>query len=78
MQTLSLAGIPHLRSSDLAGLVSEHARVDNIDYPRLENLILSNTGIDDNVGVCLVACRRLEILNVAGTKLTGSPSLLLP
>lgn len=43
--------------------------------PRLEELALNNTGIDDHAAPYLACCSSLVVLEVAGTKLT-SPSYL--
>jgi len=39
--------------------------------PRLEELVLNNTGIDDNAAPYLACCSSLVVLEVAGTKLTS-------
>lgn len=43
--------------------------------PRLEELALNNTGIDDDAAPYLACCSSLVVLEVAGTKLT-SPSCI--
>jgi len=66
---LNLSGIPHLRSQDLSGLMSETV---NEGPPRLEELVLNHTGIDDKAAPFLSCCSSLVALEVAGTKLTSS------
>ncbi|KAF8554020.1 RNI-like protein, partial [Imleria badia] len=65
---LNLSGIPYLRSQDLCGLMSETA---HDSPPKLEELALNNTGIDDDAAPCLACCSSLVVLEVAGTKLTS-------
>ena len=64
---MNLAGIPSLRSTDLAGLVSPEA----LNAPLIESLIINNTGIDDEAAVYISACPSLVTLGVAGTRLTS-------
>ncbi|KIL70648.1 hypothetical protein M378DRAFT_476159 [Amanita muscaria Koide BX008] len=64
---LNMAGIPNLRSTDLAGLLPESVRDDS---PAIETFILNNTGIDDEAGVYISACDHLQTLAVAGTRIT--------
>ncbi|KAF8634002.1 hypothetical protein AX15_001176 [Amanita polypyramis BW_CC] len=66
---LNLAGIPNLRSADLAGLLPKR---DGDDSAAVESLVLNNTGIDDEAGIYIAACNRLRMLGVAGTRLTSN------
>lgn len=66
MQRLNLARIPSLRSSDLAGLIPE----DGV-YSSLEDLVLSNTGVDDDASPYIACCPSLETLDITGTKFTS-------
>ncbi|KAF9229497.1 RNI-like protein [Gyrodon lividus] len=66
---LNLSGIPYLRSQDLSGLMSETM---DEGPPRVEELILNHTGIDDEAAPFLSCCSSLVTLEVAGTKLTSS------
>ncbi|KAF8844096.1 RNI-like protein [Paxillus ammoniavirescens] len=66
---LNLSGIPYLRSQDLSGLMSDTI---NEGPPRLEELVLNHTGIDDEAAPFLSCCSSLVALEVAGTKLTSS------
>jgi len=63
---LKLSGIPHLLSQDLYGLVSDAIP------PRLKQLALNNTDIDDKATPYLACCPSLVALEVAGTKLTST------
>ena len=40
--------------------------------PRLEMLVLNNTGIDDEAAVFISACSSIETLGVAGTRMTST------
>ncbi|KAF8641238.1 hypothetical protein AX17_000872 [Amanita inopinata Kibby_2008] len=64
---LNLAGIPSLRSADLAGLLSRDG-----DMASLETLIMTNASIDDEAGVYISACANLKTLVVAGTRFTSN------
>ncbi|KIJ68247.1 hypothetical protein HYDPIDRAFT_124518 [Hydnomerulius pinastri MD-312] len=66
---LNLSGVPHLRSQDLAGLLSETAGEAS---PQLEELILNHTGIDDEAAPFLSCCSSLVTLELACTKLTSA------
>ncbi|TFK76922.1 RNI-like protein [Pluteus cervinus] len=72
---LNFAGILSLRSSDLAGLVSETGNPD--DRPAIETLVLTKTGVDDDSTAFLICCQALKSLNVSGTKLTSSGLFLV-
>ena len=67
-QRLNLASIPCLRSTDLAGLLRDDGN-DNI--APLKTLVLSNTGIDDEAGIYVSACKHLTTLAIAGTRFTS-------
>ena len=43
----------------------------NDSQPRLEELALNNTGIDDDAAPYLACCSSLVVLEVAGTKMTS-------
>ena len=45
----------------------------NDSQPRLEELALNNTGIDDDAAPYLACCSSLVVLEVAGTKMTSLP-----
>ncbi|KAG8875808.1 hypothetical protein FRB97_004696 [Tulasnella sp. 331] len=62
---LNLGGIPNLSTRHLHGLVSEDGSVPNIIA-----LNLSNTSIDDDAADFISACRHLETLELANTKIT--------
>ena len=62
-----------MRSQDLHELMSE--TVDD-SPPRLQELALNNTGIDDNAAPYLACCQSLVVLEVAGTKLTSLSSFI--
>jgi hypothetical protein len=74
LQHLNLSGIPHLRSRDLSGLMSE--TVDE-GPPSLEELVLNHTGLDDEAAPFLSCCSSLVALEVAGTKLTSSSCMVV-
>ncbi|KAK2461773.1 hypothetical protein APHAL10511_006236 [Amanita phalloides] len=61
---LNLAGISNLQSTDLAGLLN------NGDNAAVETLVLNNTGVDDEAGIYISACKHLRTLAVAGTRFT--------
>jgi hypothetical protein len=68
-QKLNLAGLPSLRSQDLAALLpvgSDH------QSSSLTTLVLNNTGIDDDSVPFISSCPDLQSLEVAGTKLTST------
>jgi len=67
-QKLNLAGIPRLRSIDLAGLLPAIAEQ---GHSPLETLILDNTGVDDRAALYISGCPMLGALEVAGTKFTS-------
>ncbi|KAF5382968.1 hypothetical protein D9757_006365 [Collybiopsis confluens] len=64
---LNLSGISSLRSGALAGLVPD----EGMASCAVENLVLNNTGIDDEAGVYIACCPNLVTLEVEGTKLTS-------
>ncbi|KAH7924873.1 RNI-like protein [Leucogyrophana mollusca] len=66
---LNLGGIQFLRSSDLAGLLSDSGQQAS---PRLEELILNNTSVDDEATPYLSCCHSLVTLELAGTKITNA------
>ncbi|KAH8102600.1 hypothetical protein BXZ70DRAFT_890543 [Cristinia sonorae] len=66
--SLNLAGISSLRSMDLAGLVPDVSE----EEPRLKTLILNNTNIDDDAAPFISSCADLQILELAGTKITSA------
>ncbi|THH21456.1 hypothetical protein EW146_g89 [Bondarzewia mesenterica] len=68
LKRLNLAGIASLRSSHLAGLTVDRGE----DVPRLEELILNNTGVDDEASGHIASCPSLETLELAGTKFTSA------
>ncbi|KAJ7706469.1 hypothetical protein B0H17DRAFT_631541 [Mycena rosella] len=68
---LNLSGLPALRSHHLAGLQ------DAPTPPRLESLILNNTGIDDGAALFLAACPDLAWLEVAETKMSSDGLFLV-
>lgn len=45
--------------------------------PRLEQLILNNTGVDDEVTPYLACCSNLEVLELAGTRISSEWMLYL-
>ncbi|RDX55923.1 RNI-like protein [Lentinus brumalis] len=67
---LNLAGITSLRSSDLEGL----AHPDGVDDgpPRLMQLNLNNTAVDDTAAPYISACIHLQTLELAGTKFSSA------
>ncbi len=69
LQYLNLAGITSLRSSDLEGL----AHPDGVDEgpPRLMQLNLNNTAVDDTAAPYISACIHLQTLELAGTKFSS-------
>ncbi|KAJ7071318.1 hypothetical protein C8F01DRAFT_427655 [Mycena amicta] len=66
---LNLSGIPGLRSQHLAALVPDADLSEG--PPRVETLLLNNTGINDDAVPFLAACSALRWLEVAETKMTG-------
>ncbi|KAI9455849.1 hypothetical protein F5148DRAFT_1324597 [Russula earlei] len=68
LKKLNLSGLSYLRSSDLQHL----APVDPTDAAcSLRELSLNSTGIDDDASPYISCCPSLEILEVAGTKLSS-------
>ncbi|TFY56405.1 hypothetical protein EVG20_g8934 [Dentipellis fragilis] len=69
LKRLNLAGITSLRSSDLEGLSIES----NVggEAPRLEELNLNNTKVDDDSAEYISQCASLVSLEVAGSKMTS-------
>lgn len=65
---LNLSGLQRLTSQNLSGLMSEK---DSSDPPRLEELILNHTGIDDKAAPYISCCSSLSSLRLAGTKITS-------
>lgn len=65
---LNLSGVHHLQSLHLSGLLPQDA--DN-QPPRLEQLILNNTGVDDDAAPYLACCSNLVVLELAGTKISS-------
>lgn len=73
-QRLHLSGIRNIKSSDLAGLVSDGAQ----QCSSLQVLALDNTNVGDDAIPFLATCLSLRTLNAAGTKFTslGIPQVL--
>lgn len=65
---LNLSGLQHLKSQNLSGLMSE---ISSSGPPRLEELILNHTGIDDKAAPYISCCSSLSALKLAGTKITS-------
>ncbi|KAH7915367.1 RNI-like protein [Hygrophoropsis aurantiaca] len=65
--SLNLSGVQYLRSQDLAGLFTDTTQQ---SPPKLETLILNNTGVDDEAAPFLSCCSFLTTLELAGTKIT--------
>ena len=68
-----MASISYLRSSDLAGLVPDGA---DDPPPRLRELVLNNTNMDDDAAPFISSCSELRVLELASTKITGTHRLL--
>ncbi|KAG2129956.1 RNI-like protein [Suillus clintonianus] len=66
---LNLSGVHHLQSRHLAGLFPQD---DENQPPRLEQLILNNTGVDDEAAPYLACCSNLVALELAGTKISSA------
>jgi hypothetical protein len=67
-QYLNLSGVHHLQSLHLTGLLPQDAEN---QPPRLEQLILNNTGVDDDAAPYLACCSNLVVLELAGTKISS-------
>jgi len=67
-KNLNFGGIPHLHSSDLAGLQLNEVEQ---GHSMLETLVLRNTGIDDEAVPWISSCPLLGTLDVSGTKMTS-------
>jgi len=65
---LNLAGIPALRSRDLAGLLPSD---EDPNPSGLEFLVLNNTSVDDDSASFIACCPELKTLEVVGTKFTS-------
>jgi Leucine-rich repeat (LRR) protein len=65
---LNLSGVHHLQSLHLSGLLPQDAEN---QPPRLEQLILNNTGVDDDAAPYLACCSNLVVLELAGTKISS-------
>ena len=61
--------MPSLRSQDLVTLISDDGIA---GVPRLEHLLLNNTGVEDEAAPFISACSQLRSLEVAGTKFTST------
>lgn len=69
LQKLNLSGLSFLRSSDLQHL----APADMADAEcSLRELLLNRTSIDDDAALYISCCSSLEILEVAGTRLSSA------
>lgn len=66
---LNLSGVHHLQSIHLSGLLPQEAENQT---PRLEQLILNNTGVDDDAAPYLACCSNLVVLELAGTKMSSA------
>ncbi|KAG2117796.1 RNI-like protein [Suillus discolor] len=66
---LNLSGVHHLQSLHLSGLLPQDAEN---QPPRLEQLILNNTGVDDDATPYLACCSNLVVLELAGTKISSA------
>lgn len=66
---LNLSGVHHLQSLHLTGLLPQDAEN---QPPRLEQLILNNTGVDDDAAPYLACCSNLVVLELAGTKISSA------
>ena len=64
-----MAGMPGLKSSDLEPLLPDEP---GEDPSPLQELILNNTGIDDEIAPFVSSCQALQTLELAGTKVTGN------
>ncbi|KAI0789647.1 hypothetical protein C8Q75DRAFT_891744 [Abortiporus biennis] len=64
---LNLAGISSLKSSDLSGLL-----IDDIELEpsKLQELVLNNTGVNDEVAPYISACPNLQTLELGSTKIS--------
>lgn len=58
----------------LIGLLPHNAEE---NPPRLEQLILNNTGVDDEAAPYLASCSDLEVLELAGTKISSEWYIIL-
>ncbi|KAF8516132.1 RNI-like protein [Hysterangium stoloniferum] len=76
-KVLNLAGITHLRSSDLAGLAPMEDQVEDVglsDDPAsytpspLHTLNLNNTDVGDEAAQYIASCKQLSTFELAGTK----------
>lgn len=68
LKQLNLSGLQYLRSRDMCGLMGETSE----DPPRLEELSLNHTGVDDEAAPYLSRCSSLVSLRLAGTKITSA------
>ncbi|KAG1755094.1 RNI-like protein [Suillus paluster] len=66
---LNLAGVHYLRSLHLIGLLPQDAEN---RPPRLEQLILNNTGVDGEAAPYLACCSELVVLELASTKINSA------
>lgn len=64
----------HLQSLHLSGLLPQDAEN---QPPRLEQLILNNTGVDDDATPYLACCPNLVVLELAGTKISSKQTCYL-
>jgi hypothetical protein len=60
--------VHHLQSRHLSGLLPRDAEE---NPPRLEHLVLNNTSVDDEAALYLASCSDLEVLELAGTKMSS-------
>lgn len=58
----------HLQSRHLSGLLPRDTEK---NPPRLEHLVLNNTSVDDEAALYLASCSDLEVLELAGTKMSS-------
>lgn len=63
-----MATVSYLRSSDLSGLVPDTAEDGS---PKLRELILNNTNMDDDAAPFISSCVELHTLELASTKITS-------
>ncbi|KAI6136788.1 hypothetical protein F5141DRAFT_1076651 [Pisolithus sp. B1] len=68
LKQLNLSGLQNLKSGDMCGLMGETSE----DPPRLEELSLNHTGVDDEAAPYLSRCSSLVSLRLAGTKITSA------
>ena len=67
-----MATVSYLRSSDLNGLVPDAVED---GPPKLRELILNNTNMDDDAAPFISSCAELHTLELASTKITSMPTI---